>query len=92
MHLFKALTQTWYLDSVVFALPLSQVHNEDVSQERSERQRLERDLEEASRRLSMAHEDIRRLTDKLESAKKTQAMCGMRKQLYNIVFLIILYM
>ncbi|XP_031649977.1 coiled-coil domain-containing protein 30 isoform X1 [Oncorhynchus kisutch] len=52
------------------------VHNEDVSQERSERQRLERDLEEASRRLSMAHEDIRRLTDKLESAKKTQAMCG----------------
>ncbi|XP_042155313.1 coiled-coil domain-containing protein 30 isoform X3 [Oncorhynchus tshawytscha] len=51
------------------------VHNEDVSQERSERQRLERDLEEASRRLSMAHEDIRRLTDKLESAKKTQAMC-----------------
>uniref|UniRef100_A0A8C8MJP3 Coiled-coil domain-containing protein 30 n=1 Tax=Oncorhynchus tshawytscha TaxID=74940 RepID=A0A8C8MJP3_ONCTS len=55
---------------------MSQVHNEDVSQERSERQRLERDLEEASRRLSMAHEDIRRLTDKLESAKKTQAMCG----------------
>uniref|UniRef100_A0AAZ3RUL6 Coiled-coil domain-containing protein 30 n=1 Tax=Oncorhynchus tshawytscha TaxID=74940 RepID=A0AAZ3RUL6_ONCTS len=54
---------------------MSQVHNEDVSQERSERQRLERDLEEASRRLSMAHEDIRRLTDKLESAKKTQAMC-----------------
>uniref|UniRef100_A0A4W5K6H5 Coiled-coil domain containing 30 n=1 Tax=Hucho hucho TaxID=62062 RepID=A0A4W5K6H5_9TELE len=55
---------------------MNQVHNEDVSQERSERQRLERDLEEASRRLSMAHEDIRRLTDKLESAKKTQAMCG----------------
>ncbi|XP_055748584.1 coiled-coil domain-containing protein 30 isoform X3 [Salvelinus fontinalis] len=55
---------------------MNQVHNEDVSQEHSERQRLERDLEEASRRLSMAHEDIRRLTDKLESAKKTQAMCG----------------
>ncbi|XP_029575538.1 coiled-coil domain-containing protein 30 isoform X3 [Salmo trutta] len=55
---------------------MNQVHNEDVYQERSERQRLERDLEEASRRLSMAHEDIRRLTDKLESAKKTQAMCG----------------
>ncbi|CAB1329583.1 unnamed protein product [Coregonus sp. 'balchen'] len=50
------------------------VRNEDVSQERSERQRLERDLEEAARRLSMAHEDIRRLTDELESAKKTQAM------------------
>ncbi|XP_035596750.1 coiled-coil domain-containing protein 30 isoform X4 [Oncorhynchus keta] len=58
---------------------MSQVHNEDISQERSERQRLERDLEEASRRLSMAHEDIRRLTDKLESAKKTQAMCGLEQ-------------
>ncbi|KAK6307968.1 hypothetical protein J4Q44_G00212390 [Coregonus suidteri] len=55
---------------------MNQVRNEDVSQERSERQRLERDLEEAARRLSMAHEDIRRLTDELESAKKTQAMCG----------------
>ncbi|XP_028431190.1 coiled-coil domain-containing protein 30 isoform X1 [Perca flavescens] len=34
--------------------------------------RLERDLEEASRRLAMAHNEIRRLTDELESAHLTQ--------------------
>ncbi|XP_014021751.1 paramyosin isoform X3 [Salmo salar] len=35
--------------------------------------RLERDLEEASRRLAMAHREIRRLTDELESAHMTQS-------------------
>ncbi|KAL0978688.1 hypothetical protein UPYG_G00173920 [Umbra pygmaea] len=35
--------------------------------------RLERDLEEASRRLAMAHKEIRRLTDELESAHMTQS-------------------
>ncbi|XP_005724671.1 golgin subfamily B member 1 isoform X2 [Pundamilia nyererei] len=34
--------------------------------------RLERDLEEGSRRLAMAHNEIRRLTDELESAHLTQ--------------------
>ncbi|XP_058487117.1 myosin-9 [Solea solea] len=34
--------------------------------------RLERDLEEGSRRLAMAHTEIRRLTDELESARLTQ--------------------
>ncbi|KAG7244735.1 hypothetical protein INR49_029754 [Caranx melampygus] len=34
--------------------------------------RLERDLEEGSRRLAMAHSEIRRLTDELESAHLTQ--------------------
>ncbi|KAK9528838.1 hypothetical protein VZT92_012977 [Zoarces viviparus] len=34
--------------------------------------RLERDLEEASRRLAMAHNEIRRLTDELESAHLTR--------------------
>nr|XP_046239326.1 coiled-coil domain-containing protein 30 isoform X2 [Scatophagus argus] len=34
--------------------------------------RLERDLEEGSRRLAMAHNEIRRLTDELESAHMTQ--------------------
>ncbi|KAM9524377.1 uncharacterized protein ACWYII_043533 isoform 5-T5 [Salvelinus alpinus] len=34
---------------------------------------LERDLEEASRRLAMAHREIRRLTDELESARMTQS-------------------
>ncbi|XP_010874004.2 coiled-coil domain-containing protein 30 isoform X2 [Esox lucius] len=53
------------------------VNNEEVSRERSKHQRLERDLEEASQRLDMAHEDIRRLKDELETAKKTQDMCDM---------------
>ncbi|XP_056111263.1 uncharacterized protein si:dkey-264d12.5 isoform X2 [Rhinichthys klamathensis goyatoka] len=35
-------------------------------------QELERDIEEASARLSMAHKEIRRLTDELESAHLTQ--------------------
>lgn len=35
-------------------------------------QELERDVEEASARLSMAHKEIRRLTDELESAQLTQ--------------------
>ncbi|TKS77424.1 Coiled-coil domain-containing protein 30 [Collichthys lucidus] len=46
-----------------------QAHSEEVSRERNERQRLERDLEEASRRLAMAHQDIRRLTNELDAAK-----------------------
>ncbi len=46
-----------------------QAHSEEISQERLERQRLERDLEEASQRLTMAHQDIRRLTNELDAAK-----------------------
>ncbi|XP_011475219.2 coiled-coil domain-containing protein 30 isoform X3 [Oryzias latipes] len=42
---------------------------EQVSREQSERLRLEKDLEEASRRLAMAHQDIRRLTSELDAAK-----------------------
>ena len=38
--------------------------------------RLERDLDEASRRLAMAHQEIRRLTDELESARLTQSAYG----------------
>lgn len=40
--------------------------------------RLERDLEEGSRRLAMAHNEIRRLTDELESAHLTQRAYGGR--------------
>ncbi|XP_071331919.1 coiled-coil domain-containing protein 30 isoform X7 [Trachinotus anak] len=47
----------------------AQAQSEEISQERNERQRLERDLEEASRRLAMAHQDIRRLTNELDVAK-----------------------
>ncbi|XP_013126597.1 trichohyalin isoform X3 [Oreochromis niloticus] len=48
---------------------INPAHSEEISQERNERQRLERDLEEASRRLAMAHQDIRRLTNELDAAK-----------------------
>ncbi|KAM8862401.1 uncharacterized protein ccdc30 isoform 6-T7 [Spinachia spinachia] len=51
------------------ALWVTQAQGEQISQERRERQRLERDLEEASRRLAMAHHDIRRLTNELDVAK-----------------------
>ncbi|KAM4610862.1 uncharacterized protein ccdc30 isoform 2-T2 [Polymixia lowei] len=45
------------------------VHGEEVSRGRGERERLERDLEEASARLAMAHQDIRRLTNELDVAR-----------------------
>ncbi|XP_028438599.1 coiled-coil domain-containing protein 30 isoform X3 [Perca flavescens] len=48
---------------------VTKAHSEQISQEQNERQRLERDLEEASRRLAMAHQDIRRLTNELDAAK-----------------------
>lgn len=40
--------------------------------------RLERDVEEGSRRLAMAHNEIRHLTDELESAHLTQRAYGKR--------------
>nr|XP_040048131.1 coiled-coil domain-containing protein 30 isoform X2 [Gasterosteus aculeatus aculeatus] len=48
---------------------ITPAQGEQISQERRERQRLERDLDEASRRLAMAHQDIRRLTNELDAAK-----------------------
>ncbi|KAM9752597.1 uncharacterized protein ccdc30 isoform 2-T3 [Menidia menidia] len=50
---------------------ITPAHNEEISRERNERQRLERDLEEASIRLSMAHQDIRRLSNELDAAKSS---------------------
>jgi len=58
---------TWL--TICFSFFLNQAHNEEISRERNERQRLEKDLEEASRRLAMAHQDIRRLTNELDAAK-----------------------
>ncbi|XP_072304733.1 uncharacterized protein ccdc30 [Eucyclogobius newberryi] len=55
---------------------------EEITQERIERQRLERDLEEASRRLAMAHQDIRRLTNELDAAKNTGTESSGTKRLY----------
>ena len=69
-------------------LPLSrQVHNEEVSRERGERQRLERDLEEASRRLAMAHQDIRRLTNELDAARNNNViLSGMSQKSDSLKF------
>ncbi|XP_048034366.1 coiled-coil domain-containing protein 30 isoform X2 [Megalobrama amblycephala] len=51
---------------------LNKGHSEELSRERTERQKLERDLEEASSRLAMAHKEIRHLTDELDLARKVQ--------------------
>ncbi|XP_043981539.1 coiled-coil domain-containing protein 30 isoform X1 [Gambusia affinis] len=56
---------------------MSPAQSEEISRERTERQQLERDLEEASRRLAMAHQDIRRLSNELDAAKNNnQDPCG----------------
>lgn len=68
--------------------PVHQAHSEEISQERNERQRLERDLEEASRRLAMAHQDIRRLTNELDAAKNNNPdPSGMLQLQYGPKFL-----
>ncbi|MCI4390390.1 hypothetical protein PGIGA_G00122140 [Pangasianodon gigas] len=46
--------------------------NEDNTSKDRERSLLERDLDEASTRLNLAHKEIRRLTDELESAHLTK--------------------
>ncbi|KAG1961824.1 coiled-coil domain-containing protein 30 isoform X2 [Pimephales promelas] len=51
---------------------MNEAHSEELCKERTERQKLERDLEEASSRLAMAHEEIRHLTDELDLARKVQ--------------------
>lgn len=68
--------------TVYTSLFLHQAHSEEISRDRNERQRLERDLEEASRRLAMAHQDIRRLTNELDEARNNnQNTSGMLHQL-----------
>lgn len=49
-----------------------------VTSAKRECSRLERDLEEGSRRLAMAHREIRHLTDQLESAHLSQRAYGQR--------------
>lgn len=64
-----------------------QAQLEQVSRERSERLRLERDLEEASRRLAMAHQDIRRLTSELDAAKdNNQSSSGMEMTPFKSIY------
>ncbi|KAA0707035.1 Coiled-coil domain-containing protein 30 [Triplophysa tibetana] len=52
-------------------------HNDELKRECTERQRLERDLEEASSRLAMAHKEIRHLTDELDVARMVQNLCDL---------------
>ncbi|XP_076131653.1 uncharacterized protein ccdc30 [Alosa pseudoharengus] len=56
------------------------VQSEELLKQREEQQRLERDLEEASRRLTMAHREIRHLTDELDSLQKNKGYCGSELQ------------
>ncbi|XP_017565576.2 coiled-coil domain-containing protein 30 isoform X2 [Pygocentrus nattereri] len=58
------------------AQSLTPAHSEELAQERKERQKLERDLEEASSRLAMAHKEIRNLTNELDLAQKAQTISG----------------
>ncbi|MCJ8741626.1 hypothetical protein PDJAM_G00072810 [Pangasius djambal] len=55
---------------------MSKTHGAELEQECTERKKLERDLEEASCRLTMAHQEIRHLTDELDLARKAQDACG----------------
>ncbi|XP_059396659.1 coiled-coil domain-containing protein 30-like isoform X1 [Carassius carassius] len=50
-------------------------HSEEFIRECTVCQRMERDLEEASSRLAMAHKEIRHLTDELDLAHKVQKVC-----------------
>lgn len=53
-----------------------QAHSVQLEQEGTERKKLERDLEEASCRLTMAHQEIRHLTDELDLARKIRDTYG----------------
>ncbi|XP_037130409.1 trichohyalin isoform X4 [Syngnathus acus] len=60
---------------------ITPAHNEELSREHNERRRLERDLEEASSRLEMAHQEIRRLNNELDVAKSNSLdPCGSELQ------------
>nr|XP_015192270.1 PREDICTED: coiled-coil domain-containing protein 30 isoform X1 [Lepisosteus oculatus]XP_015192271.1 PREDICTED: coiled-coil domain-containing protein 30 isoform X1 [Lepisosteus oculatus] len=63
--------------------PGASAHGAELSDERLARQRLERDLDEASRRLAMAHEEIRRLSDELDSARQAGGQCEPELQRAN---------
>ncbi|KAM9444645.1 uncharacterized protein ccdc30 isoform 2-T2 [Clarias gariepinus] len=58
------------------AQSLTLAQSTELEQERTERKKLERDLEEASLRLTMAHQEIRHLSDELDLARKAQDTCG----------------
>ncbi|XP_077436523.1 uncharacterized protein ccdc30 isoform X2 [Vanacampus margaritifer] len=60
---------------------ITPAHSEELCHEQNERRRLERDLEEASSRLGMAHQEIRRLNNELDVAKSNSLdPCGSELQ------------
>ncbi|XP_077370734.1 uncharacterized protein ccdc30 isoform X2 [Festucalex cinctus] len=60
---------------------ITPAHSEELCYEQNERRRLERDLEEASSRLEMAHQEIRRLNNELDVAKSNSLdPCGSELQ------------
>ncbi|XP_057563361.1 coiled-coil domain-containing protein 30 isoform X1 [Hippopotamus amphibius kiboko] len=52
---------------------LSEFHNEDPEKDKITKSCRERDMEQVARRLGMAHEEIRRLTDELQGKEKEQS-------------------
>lgn len=75
---FITLMFIWSLTLSHFLQAETQHLADQASSVGRECSRLERDLEEGSRRLAMAHNEIRRLTDELESAHLTQRAYGER--------------
>ncbi|XP_021273446.1 coiled-coil domain-containing protein 30 isoform X3 [Numida meleagris] len=55
---------------------LNEPYREELERERASRVKVERDLDEATQRLLMAHETIRRLTDELAARGKEQSKIG----------------
>ncbi|KAM9111122.1 coiled-coil domain-containing protein 30 isoform 2-T2 [Megaptera novaeangliae] len=54
-------------------ISLSESHNEDPEKGKISQNCRERDMEQVTRRLGMAHEEIRRLTDELQGKEKEQS-------------------
>ena len=65
-----------YLLSVGALAPVFQSYREELEREQASRARVQQDLDEATQRLLMAQEEIRRLTDELDAQRKEQNKIG----------------
>lgn len=57
---------------------LLQFYREELEREQASRARVEQDLDEATQKLLMAQEEIRRLADELDAQKQEQSKTGKR--------------
>ncbi|RXM95424.1 Coiled-coil domain-containing protein 30 [Acipenser ruthenus] len=73
MNKVRNTEQSLLLELRAGAKTMNETHDAELSSERRRRECAERDLDEASRRLSMAHEEIRRLTDEVDIARKASS-------------------